>query len=702
MTYTIKLPKTSHEQPEKLPFEGINPKTGEKLGINRQYFTKNDRPWYPIMGEFHFSRFNENYWEEEILKMKAGGIQIIATYIFWIHHEEIEGVYDWTGQRHLRRFIELCEKCGVYAFLRLGPWNHGECRNGGFPDWLVEKDFEKRSDNDGYLAKVTEFYTEIFQQAQGLLFKDGGPVIGIQIENEYGHCGGFTGEKGMQHMRTLTRLAKEIGFEVPYYTATGWGGALIGDNLPVMGAYADAPWDFSVEQLPLNANYLIGDDRNDAGIGSDFVGDDDNSMNSRNYTFNPLDFPWATAELGGGIMVTKHRRPIITAKDTEAMVFTRIASGANLIGYYMYHGGTNPDGKLTTLQEKKPRDYCDLPIKSYDFQGVIGENGLPHKSYKYLKLQHMFLADFGEKLAPMSTFFPKFNAIDPADTENLRISVRHFENSGFVFLNNYQRHLDLPDRKDLEIVVDLRETQIKFPKITLKERENIALPFNLEINKTTIEYAIGQPLCMLNSDTIVFWNEEGNLELKVDGDVYHLSSMEEKIIGGLKIKVVDREFAENAWKLKKDGIDIFEFSAATVIENGEKYKQISENSAQVYPTFELIKTEENGDKFYKIDLSEPFQNDERDVFLNIDFTGNIANLYFDGELVADWFFTGLPWKLSLKKFKGKLQNVEVTLQIKPLRENEIYLEWEPEYTNGAICKLDKLSYVTEHEQEVNL
>ncbi len=60
------------------------------------------------MGEFHYARYPEAEWEREILKMKAGGVEIVATYVFWIHHEEVEGQFDWSGQRDLRRFIELC------------------------------------------------------------------------------------------------------------------------------------------------------------------------------------------------------------------------------------------------------------------------------------------------------------------------------------------------------------------------------------------------------------------------------------------------------------------------------------------------------------------------------------------------------------------------------------------------------------------
>jgi len=101
------------------------------------YLTMDTRPWLPVMGEFHYSRVPESEWEEELLKMKSAGAQIVSTYVIWIHHEEIRGQFDWTGQRNLRRFVELCGKHGLYVVARIGPWTHGESRNGGLPDWLL-------------------------------------------------------------------------------------------------------------------------------------------------------------------------------------------------------------------------------------------------------------------------------------------------------------------------------------------------------------------------------------------------------------------------------------------------------------------------------------------------------------------------------------------------------------------------------------
>ncbi|MWL55393.1 beta-galactosidase, partial [Escherichia coli] len=128
--------------------------------------------------------------------------------------------------------LETVKKVGMYSILRIGPWAHGEARNGGFPDWLLEdareKGYEVRSNAPQYLEHVRNFYSKTYEQAKGYFIKDDGPVIGIQIENEFGHCGGLTGDEGEKHMQILKKMAQEIGFITPIYTATGWGGAVTG------------------------------------------------------------------------------------------------------------------------------------------------------------------------------------------------------------------------------------------------------------------------------------------------------------------------------------------------------------------------------------------------------------------------------------------------------------------------------------------
>ena len=108
----------------------------------------------PVMGEIHYSRLPENEWQTELKKMKDGGVTIIATYIFWNHIEETEGVFNWSGRRDLRRFIELCKEQQLPVVLRLGPFCHGEVRNGGIPDWLFSKGCKMRTEDKTFLFYV--------------------------------------------------------------------------------------------------------------------------------------------------------------------------------------------------------------------------------------------------------------------------------------------------------------------------------------------------------------------------------------------------------------------------------------------------------------------------------------------------------------------------------------------------------------------
>ncbi len=110
-------------------FRGTDPR-GEEIGFTNYYMTLNGKPFFGISGEFHFSRCEAQRWEDELLKMKMCGINVITTYIFWNHHEEEEGIFDFEGRRNLRHFVELCKKHGLYVIVRIGPFDHGEARNG--------------------------------------------------------------------------------------------------------------------------------------------------------------------------------------------------------------------------------------------------------------------------------------------------------------------------------------------------------------------------------------------------------------------------------------------------------------------------------------------------------------------------------------------------------------------------------------------
>lgn len=686
-----------------------------KYGYTPKYLTRNGEPWFPIMGEFHYSRYPEQYWEESIYKMKAGGVSVLSTYVFWIHHEEIEKEYDFHGQKDLRAFVQTVMNCGMKMFLRIGPWCHGEVRNGGFPDWVMNKDYENRSNDEEYLKDVERFYKEIAEQVKGLLDADGGPIIGIQIENEYGHCGGLSGEEGEKHMIRLTEIAKKVGLIVPLYTATGWGGAVTGGLIPVMGGYCEAPWDQRLTEIEPSGNYVFTKERNDHNIGSDYGF-------GEGITFDIDKFPFLTAELGGGMQVTHHRRPVAHPKDIGAMSLAKLGCGVNLLGYYMYHGGTNPKGKLTTLQESRATGYPnDLPVFSYDFAAPIREFGQMSDTLRELKLLSMFIEEFGSSLCEMETYLPESNPLNQNNFTDLRTSVRRKGDSGYLFVNNYQRRYAMSEHLHEELKVELDQEQITYPAVDILNEDFFFVPFNMKVGDGLLKSTLSTPLCILHNEmdeTYVFYTNQEH--------VYHWKK--EPI--NTKVITLTREDALAAWKISKDK-EYLVITDGDVIETESGYKILTrhldaiksypqlpcepegyrfvgkDNGFYVYECFDNLTSctaevtllkEEVDKKLYEITINCP--KEIEDSFLRIDFNGDSAKLFIDDEWVNDWFYTGQTWEIGLKRYgiSSKI-NIEITA----LYENEErFLEKLPTYMNGIACNIEKASVEIEKSYHINL
>ncbi|HPX25492.1 MAG TPA: beta-galactosidase [Treponemataceae bacterium] len=666
-------------------------------GFTPEYLTKNNEPWFPVMGEIHYSRFPKEYWRESILKMKAGGVTVISSYVIWIHHEEEEGVWDFSGSRDLRSFINMCGECGVSLFLRIGPWCHGEVRNGGFPDWLLKKDFTVRTNDPEYFKTVKTFYDKIYEQAQGLLLKDtslfpsGGPVIGVQIENEFGHCGGLSGPEGEEHMTTLTGMAKNAGFDVPLYTATGWGGAVTGGLIPVMGGYCEAPWDQRLTEIEPSGNYIFTHERNDHNIGSDFGF-------GTGITFDIQKFPFLTAELGGGLQVTRHRRPLASASDIGAMSLVKLGSGVNLLGYYMYHGGTNPLGKLSALQESRETGSInDLPQLSYDFKAPVREYGQLSQTYKELSLMTKFTADFGRELCNMKAVIPQDNPLYPTNSEDLRYSFRENEKGeGYVFVNNYQRHRKLKDHKNVNITTPESASRIsvRFPSIDVPDAAYFFLPYNMKIGNGTLEYSLATPLCILQKEksVYVFYTAHSKAQtLLAQGRVNDLYKFSVKP-SDAEIITLTRNEALNAVKIDNR---LFISTAEIYSDAGFVYCGFRRSSYECM-THLIERTEDKS--IYQLDIPQ-WEGD--DCFMTISYHGNTACLYEDGKLIADNFFItpDEPWEIGLKRF-GKGQSHSFRLEIFALNETDkIYLEKKPPFIKGKACSLGSV-YCTPQEMKV--
>ncbi len=483
---------------------------GQEISVDSRSLLRDGTPWLPVSGEFHFSRYPANEWRAELLKIKAGGIDILANYVIWNHHEEVEGRWNWSGRRDLRRFVELCGEVGLTTIVRCGPWCHGEARNGGFPEWLVDRtDIKDRSDDPKYLEKARVLYAQIAAQLEGLLWKDGGAVIGIQLENEY--------RGPAQHLLTLRQMAIDAGIDVPFYTRTGWPELQTpmpeGELLPLFGAYAEGFWDRELSPMPgtYGDNFLFRLERTDTAVATEQLehraGLDEESQV----------YPYFCCEIGGGMISSYHRRIALSPQDVEATALVKIGSGNNLQGYYMYHGGTNPQGQNTTLQEyqaTRHTNYNDLPVKSYDFFAPLGEFGQVNPHYHSLRRLHLFLRDFGSALATYPAHLPAVRPTNSLDTQTLRWSVRTDGHSGFLFVSNYQRLADFPAREGVQFALQLSDGSLHLPlePVTVPANSIFFWPFNLDLGGANLIHATAQPLCQLeeqNTSYFVFAGTAG-------------------------------------------------------------------------------------------------------------------------------------------------------------------------------------------------
>jgi hypothetical protein len=429
--------------------------------------------------------------------MKAGGVTVIASYVIWIHHEEREGRVRFDGDLDLRRFADLCARHGLDFIPRIGPWVHAEVRGGGLPDWLLARECVPRTDDPAYLDAVRPWFAAIAEQLDGLDRAHGGPIVAVQIENElYDQPG---------HLRTLKRMAQEAGLSAPLWTSTAWGGVqLPGDELlPLYGGYPEAFWTEADGGWPdtCRKHYFFTHQRDDEGIGADLRpttvrGGDPEAYADR--------FPWATCELGGGMAVAYHRRPRVEAADIGALGLTKIGCGSVWQGYYMFHGGTNPVGELSTLQESHATGYPnDLPVLTYDFQAPLGEFGQIRDSYHELRLQHLLLAGFGDRIAPLASVLPERQPAGQSDRDTLRWAVRADGTSGFLFVNNHQPHEPLPDRPGTSFTVEFPDAPaLTFPgyPVTIPQGAYFCWPLRLDVAGVRLDWATAQPVCTVDDD----------------------------------------------------------------------------------------------------------------------------------------------------------------------------------------------------------
>ena len=638
----------------------------------------------PVMGEIHYSRLPANEWADEVRKMKEGGVTLIATYVFWNHIEEVEGQFDWSGQRNLRRFLEVCQREQLPVILRVGPFCHGEVRCGGIPDWVVESGCKLRSEDTKFLAYVEALYRQIFTQVQGLQWKDGGPVVACQFDNEFGGNGSY--------LMKLKEIANQIGFDLPFYTRTGWPGLRtptpFGAMIPLYGDYADGFWDRTTKEASGNywKAFHFTSSPTSGAIGSEQLD------YSQSQSLNAQQYPYFTCVLGGGMMTSYHRRVYLYPEDAYAMALVKLGSGSNLLGYYMYHGGTNPEGKLTYLNEHqrtKVTNHNDLPVKTYDFQAPLGEFGQTYPHYYSLRPLHLFMHDFGELLAPMEASFPAGQEPKKFDDTRLRWSYRAGEKGAFVFVNNYERFANLTAKRGVQFEVQ----GVTFPRrpITVPAGTMTLFPVNLALPEGhVINYATAQPVACREGR---MWFEQKTgiaAEFCIDGKVRTVKQVSTEkpfaTIGGVALYLIT---TEDAGRL---------FLPASACKASETLAQLTftkereaDGQRQITIGVQRVAEEPVDDDFdraavYRIALpTDSSLYAPHATLLRIDYRGDVARLYANGRLIGDNFYNGRPFLMGLWRLPADVRELE--LRILPLQKDmPVYFPREADTTPGECIR----------------
>lgn len=632
-----------HRQTRSGDFNYSNIKS--RYGANTRYFTKDSEPYTIIAGEMHFSRLPRRRWKETLLKMRDCGINTVSTYVFWNHHNEKKGVYDFSGDNDIKSFLSVCREIKM-------PGN--------------------RTNSKRYLNEVRDFWTQLYNETKDFL--DGETVIGIQLENEY------TGKT--EHILTLKKLAEQIGFKTPFFTMTAWPSGIPDPNLlPMMGGYPDAPWTHGKTALKPNNRFAISSAKTENEIGADLHKNKETDKSVYD------DVPYAFCEIGPGNQVTQHRRPFISEKDGYGVGFAKFASGAAWLGYYMFCGGRNPNSRL--LQENRLSGYPNnYPIIDYDFQSPISRYGECRPHGDRLRLMHLFAKEFDSEISAKPAFFPQWKSNDP-DTSFFKCSVRTEEQGrGYFFASTYEKGLKYKDFKDVSVTVNLPDRKIELPKIDIEAGSMFFYPFNIELDGIKFQYITAQPIAKLKD--AVYFVQCGSIEprCKTDNNEYILKtgkSANTVCENGKEVKIIVLTEEEAKQLHIINGKAVFAkgtvysdgeyaycetaaggFSGSKIIENDltDKIRLMHSSAKRLPYNYFLYSTGKRS--YYELHLPRNILENRFDVRLEFEFDGLNLQVFSSGKLINDYFNIDGKFVMCLRDYEKYIsKNPVLTIRTAP-------------------------------------
>jgi hypothetical protein len=683
------------------------------LAVTDRAIRREDIGWIPISGELHYSRLPRHRWSERLRQLRAAGITVASTYVFWSHHVPRPGAPRFDGRYDVGGFIDDCAAAGLYLVLRIGPWAHGEARNGGFPDWVQEQDVRHRTDDPRYLALVQEWFGQLGRALDGRI-GPGGPVIAIQLENEL--------YDQPDHLLTLKRLAREAGIAAPLWTATAWGGAALppGEAFPVFSGYADgfwqdpaAPWDAT-----FRAHFLPSHDWDDPGVGADVR----TALGGRPNPGAPAflqGFPPATCELGSGMATAYHRRPVLAPADIAALAHTKIGNGSAWQGYYMFAGGRNP---APGMQETQATGYPnDLPSLSYDFHAPIGQSGDLNPSASLLRAQHAFLNAFGDRLSGMASTLPDRRPRGIDDRTTLRWALRSDGKEGFAMISHHQPYLGLDTATGVRLAITQDESSVVLPScpVDVPSGTLARWPVGLRIGGALVRGATASALTLLpgSTPTLVLVADTGiPVEIALDeetpitvepssaplratdADILILPAedadrlwVQERAGGGRRLLRTDAELSWDDHRLylrSPEGADDLErydpttrrWSPIPLVPPSapaqqEPVRTPLTRAASAVPADHGFRERRHrapddalfarAAAVFTLELPDWARSTEHDAVLDIDWEGDVAQLRVDDIPVDDRFWDGTRWRVSLRDADVSAHSV-VTLLVLPL------------------------------------